>query len=184
MLDEVYHLPHMPHLPRSQPFPSLASLSAPYPATTLLLQLLQGCYVALRQIHHMDVIPHTCRGSGYMGRLSLCSAPLVLTPRLTCPILRGIVITKDIQGFPSPDCHLGQRSGQLLPEPWHQWYSEAPWDYPPYLGDIGHEVVGNALGVLADAAGGMGACGIEVPKQHCIPGLCGAGQTVGPGHTQ
>lgn len=50
----------------SSPDPRLA----PYPATTLLLQLLQGCYVALRQIHDMNVIPHACRESASMGSLS------------------------------------------------------------------------------------------------------------------
>lgn len=58
MLDGVTHAPHI--RPGFQPLPSLAS----YPATTLLLQLLQGCYVALCQIHHMNVVPYTCGGSG------------------------------------------------------------------------------------------------------------------------
>ena len=50
-----------------------------------------------------------------------------------------------------------------------------------YLGDIGHEVIGDALGILADAARGVGAYGVEISQQHCIPGLWDAGQTMGVG---
>ena len=45
------------------------------------------------------------------------------------------------------------------------------------LGDIGHQVVGNAVGCFADQARGMGANGIEVPKQYgrqllvCLAGI-------------
>lgn len=43
-------------------------------------------------------------------------------PGLTCAILRVVVITKDIQHLPSPNCHLGWKSGQLFPGPWHQLF--------------------------------------------------------------
>lgn len=100
--------------------PGFQPLLAPYPATTLLLQFLQGCYVALRQVHHVNVIPHTCRKCfhGKAGPPTPISLH-ALTPRLTCPILCSIVITKDIQGLSSPDRHLEQRSSQLLQGPWH-----------------------------------------------------------------
>lgn len=167
MLDGVSHPPHI-H-PGFQPLPSLAS----YPATTLLLQLLQGCYVALCQIHHVNVVPYTCGGS---GRRKVCPPqspppPLPLTLKLTCPILCGIVITKDIQSLSSPNCHLGQRSGQLPQGPCTSGTPRYPRSIPRYLGDIGHEVVGDALGILADAARSMGTRGVEVPKQHRVPGL-------------
>ena len=35
--------------------------------------------------------------------------------------------------------------------------------------DEGHEVVGDALGVLADAAGRVRAHGVEVPQEHHLP---------------
>ena len=42
-----------------------------------------------------------------------------------------------------------------------------------YLGDIGHQIVGDTSGVLADQAGLMGADGIEVPQQDHAPfGVC------------
>ncbi len=34
-----------------------------------------------------------------------------------------------------------------------------------HLGDVGHQVVGDAVGVLADEAGLMGADGVEVTQQ-------------------
>ena len=37
------------------------------------------------------------------------------------------------------------------------------------LGDIGHQVVGDALGILADQARRMGADGIEITEQHDVP---------------
>ena len=37
------------------------------------------------------------------------------------------------------------------------------------LGDVGHEVVGDAVGGLADEAAGVGAHGVEVPQQHHGP---------------
>ena len=37
------------------------------------------------------------------------------------------------------------------------------------LGDIGHQVVGDALGVLADQARRMSADGVEVTEQHDVP---------------
>ena len=37
------------------------------------------------------------------------------------------------------------------------------------LGDVGHQVVGDALGVLADQARRMGTDGIEVTEQHDVP---------------
>lgn len=40
---------------------------SPYPAATLLLQLLQGCDVALGQIHDVDVIPDACGGGRGCG---------------------------------------------------------------------------------------------------------------------
>lgn len=49
----------------------------------------------------------------------------------------------------------------------------------PYLGDIGHEVVGDALGIFTNAARGVGACGVEISQQHCIPGLRDTGQMGG-----
>ena len=36
------------------------------------------------------------------------------------------------------------------------------------LGDVGHKVVGDAVGVLADQAGRMGADGVEVAQQRNI----------------
>lgn len=89
-----------------------------------------------------------------MGSLcpSVVVPPLLLTLKLTCPILCGIVITKDIQSFSSPNCHLGQRSGQLPQGPCTSGTPRCPRSIPHYLGDIGHEVVGDALGILADAA--------------------------------
>lgn len=105
-------------------------------------------------------------------------------PGLTCAILCVIVIAKDIQCLPSPNCHLGWRSGQLFPGLWHQSYPSILWPPPdlpllPYLGDIGHEVVGDALGIFTDAARGMGAYGVEIPQQHCVPGLWDTGQMMG-----
>ena len=42
-----------------------------------------------------------------------------------------------------------------------------------HLGDIGHQVVGDAVGVLADQAALMGADGIEIPQQgHIQRGVC------------
>ena len=38
-----------------------------------------------------------------------------------------------------------------------------------YLGDIGHQIVGDTSGVLADQAGLVGADGIEVPQQDHAP---------------
>jgi hypothetical protein len=40
-----------------------------------------------------------------------------------------------------------------------------------YLLDVGHEVVRNATGVLADAAAGVGAHGVEVAEGHHVPGI-------------
>ena len=40
-----------------------------------------------------------------------------------------------------------------------------------HLGDIGHQIVGNALGILTDEAAVMGADGIKVPQQHHGPRL-------------
>jgi hypothetical protein len=40
-----------------------------------------------------------------------------------------------------------------------------------YLLDVGHEVVGNATGVLADAAAGVGAHRVEVSEGHHVPGI-------------
>lgn len=37
------------------------------------------------------------------------------------------------------------------------------------LGDVGHEVVGNARGVLAYATGGVGAARIEVTQDEDVP---------------
>ena len=37
------------------------------------------------------------------------------------------------------------------------------------LRDIGHQVVGDALGILADQARRMGADGIEITEQHNVP---------------
>ena len=37
------------------------------------------------------------------------------------------------------------------------------------LGDVGHQVVGDALGVLADQARRMGTDGIEITEQHDVP---------------
>lgn len=123
-----------------------------------------------------------------MGSLSPHPPPIPIslltpTPRLTCPILRSVVITKDIQGLSSPDCHLGQRSGQL-PRPGIDGKLRHPHPHPGlprYLGDIGHEVVGDTLRIFADAARGVGAYGVEVPKQHSVPGLRGTGPMVEPG---
>ena len=54
-------LPSGPHW--SRPLSRLPHFSLlPYPAATLLLQLPQGCDVALGQIHDVDVIPDACRG--------------------------------------------------------------------------------------------------------------------------
>ena len=39
-----------------------------------------------------------------------------------------------------------------------------------HLGDVGHEVVGDAVGVLADEAGLVGADGVEVAQQSHIQG--------------
>ena len=47
------------------------------------------------------------------------------------------------------------------------------------LGDIGHQVVGNAVGILADGAALVGADGVEVAKEHHIPlgvGLLNVGE--------
>lgn len=34
----------------------------------------------------------------------------------------------------------------------------------PYLGHVGHEVVGDAVGVLSDVAAAVGTSGVEVPE--------------------
>lgn len=114
------------------------------------------------------------------SRLPLLSPP---DPGLTCAIFRVIVVAKDVQCLPSPDGHLGWRSGQLFPQ--HQLppstlgFEERLPPLLPYLGDIGHEVVGDALGVFTNAARGVGARGVEIPQQHCIPGLRDTGQMMG-----
>ena len=44
-----------------------------------------------------------------------------------------------------------------------------------HLGDIGHQIIGNAVGVLADFPGGMGADGVEVTQErHVQIGVCRA----------
>lgn len=40
-----------------------------------------------------------------------------------------------------------------------------------YLVDEGHEVVGDAVRVLSDAAAGVRAHGVEVAQDHHVPGL-------------
>ncbi len=37
------------------------------------------------------------------------------------------------------------------------------------LGDVGHQVIGNAPGILADQAALVGADGVEIPQQHHAP---------------
>ena len=43
------------------------------------------------------------------------------------------------------------------------------------LGDVGHQVVGDAVGVLTDFAALVGAHGVEVPQQHRVEILVGVG---------
>ena len=47
-----------------------------------------------------------------------------------------------------------------------------------HLGDVGHQVVGDAVGVLADFAGRMRADGIEVAEQDGADGLVGGALTL------
>ena len=38
-----------------------------------------------------------------------------------------------------------------------------------HLGDIGHQIVGNAVGILSDEPAGMRPDGVEVPESHHAP---------------
>ena len=53
-----------------------------------------------------------------------------------------------------------------------------------YLLDVGHEVVGDAVGVLADAAAGVRAHGVEVAQRHHVPGLGAVGLFQVLGHLE
>ena len=44
-----------------------------------------------------------------------------------------------------------------------------------HLGDVGHQVIGNAPGVLTDAAGCVGTDGIKIPQQSNAPLAVGMG---------
>mmetsp|Transcript_9861 Transcript_9861/g.21966 ORF Transcript_9861/g.21966 Transcript_9861/m.21966 type:complete len:281 (-) Transcript_9861:409-1251(-) len=65
-----------------------------------------------------------------------------------CAVLRGIVFAKNGQLFPAPDDDLVH---------------------------VGHEVIGDAVGVLADAAGGVRAHWVEVAQNYHAPGVVGYG---------
>ena len=79
---------------------------------------LYGGYVALGQVHHMDVVPD----AGAVGG--------------------GIVVAEDAQLLPAANGHLG---------------------------DVGHQVVGDASGILTHQAGLVSADGVEVAQQHHGP---------------
>lgn len=92
----------------------------------------------------------------------------------TCPIHCAVVIAVDAEDLPTANCHLN-RGGELglaliLKSP--QASVAPPHPLPErYLGDVGHQIVGDALWVLTNAAGGMGPNGVKVSQQHRIPGL-------------
>ena len=73
--------------------------------------------------------------------------------------------------------HFTQAARLILPTPWSS-STRPPWGVKipsasAYLCDVGHEVVGDTLGVLADGAGLVRADGVEVAQKDNVPLLVG-----------
>ena len=99
------------------------------------------------------------RGAGAGAQVKDLNAGLAVHPVKGSNVTRGQIAHVDVVA------HAGAVGGGVVVAKDLNGLELAHGD----LGDIGHQVVGDALGVLADQARRMSADGVEVTEQHDVP---------------